>query len=44
MIEDYFEDIILFLNENPYIDSFEIIKKKVTSTNGYIRLRAKGNK
>jgi hypothetical protein len=41
MIEDYFEDIILFLNENPYIDSFEIIKKKVTSTDGYIRLRAK---
>lgn len=41
MIETYLEDIILSLNESPYVESFEVIKKKVTSTDGYVRLRAK---
>jgi hypothetical protein len=41
MIETQIEDIILSLNESPCIESFEVIKKKVTSTDGYIRLRAK---
>ena len=41
MIDNYLEDIILSLNENPYIEGFEIIKKKITGTDGYIRLKAK---
>ena len=41
MIETYLEDIILSLNESYYIESFEVIKKKITSTDGYIRLKAK---
>ncbi len=41
MIETYLEDIILSLNENPCIETFEVNKKKLTSTDGYIRLKAK---
>lgn len=41
MIDTYLEDIVLSLNESPSIDRFEIIKKKTTSTDGYIRLKAK---
>ena len=41
MIDNYLEDIILSLNENPYIEGFEIIKKKITGTDGYIRVKSK---
>ena len=41
MIESYLEDIILSLSESPHVESFEVIKKKITSTDGYIRLKAK---
>ena len=40
MIETYLEEIILIFNESPYVESFKVIKKKMTSTDGYIRLRA----
>lgn len=40
MIDSYLEDIILSLNESPYVESFEIIKKKITGADGYIRLKA----
>ena len=41
MIETYLEEIILCLNENHNVESFEVIKKKITSTDGYIRLKSK---
>jgi hypothetical protein len=41
MIETYLEDIILCLNESHYVESFEVIKKKITGTDGYIRLKAR---
>lgn len=40
MIETYLEEIILVLTGNPNIEKFEVIKKKATSTDGYIRLKA----
>lgn len=40
MIESYLEDIILSISESSCIESFEVIKKKVTSTDGYLRLKA----
>lgn len=40
MIKSYFEEIILMLSETPYVDSFDVIKNKITSTEGYLRLKA----
>ncbi len=40
MIESYFKEIILSLSENPYIESFTVIKEKITSSEGYLRLKA----
>ena len=40
MIDSYFEEIILKLSEAPYINSFAAIKRKTTSTDGYLRIKA----
>lgn len=40
MIDSYFEEIILKLSEVAYVNSFAVIKKKTTSTDGYLRIKA----
>jgi len=40
MIATYLEEIILALIENPNIESFNVIKKKIAGTDGYIRIKA----
>lgn len=41
MIDSYFEEIILKLSEAPHVDSFSVIKRKTTGTDGYLRIKAK---
>lgn len=40
MIELYLDEIILMLSESPYVDSFSVTKKKLTGTDGYMRVKA----
>ncbi len=40
MIESYFQELILTLSEDPSIDKFSVVNKKITSSEGYLRLKA----